>query len=201
MPPSHDQASPELQALLGSLEEACRTVPVSSIAVLIGELARIKSMLWIRMSAPPAPPRVNDPLEELRHLTPSQVAELLNLTEAYVHELCRSRRLPALKQGKYWIIPVGGLRAWLGQTAGQLDRSASGERSSEDATHPPAPRPTTPGHTRAPMRDRVRDVAVLADLHGATARTRRQRQPTEQARLANSGDPTRRPLSENTTGR
>jgi excisionase family DNA binding protein len=168
---------------------------------MIGELERVKSILWIRMTAPPAPPRVNDPLEELRHLTPSQVAELLNLTEAYVHEMCRSRRLPAVKQGKYWIIPVGGLRAWLGQAGSQLDRSGSGERSSEDATPAPTPRPGAARHTRAPTGDRVRDVAVLADLHQATAPRQRQRRPTEQARRASSGDSTRRTLSEDTTGR
>jgi len=49
----------------------------------------------------------------LHHLTPAQVAELLNLTEPYVHELCRTGRVQATKSGKYWMIPVAGLRRWL----------------------------------------------------------------------------------------
>jgi hypothetical protein len=124
MPPSHDQPSPELQTLLGSLEQACRMVPVPSIAVLIGELERIKCMLWIRMSAPPAPPRVNDPLEELRHLTPAQVGALLNLKPGYVHELCRTRTLPALKTGKYWITPLASVRRWLAYQNRDVDGGA-----------------------------------------------------------------------------
>jgi excisionase family DNA binding protein len=61
-----------------------------------------------RETPPPA-----DPVEDLRHLTPQQVAETLSLKAAYVHELCRTGRIPATKSGKYWMIPVAGLRRWL----------------------------------------------------------------------------------------
>ena len=46
-------------------------------------------------------------------MTPEQVAEVLSLKTAYVHELCRAGRIPATKSGKYWMIPAAGLRRWL----------------------------------------------------------------------------------------
>ena len=87
------------------------------IPTLIGDLERLQALLAARLlreawqAAPGA--RASSPLEDLHHLTPAQVAELLNLTEPYVHELCRTGRVQATKSGKYWMIPVAGLRQWL----------------------------------------------------------------------------------------
>jgi excisionase family DNA binding protein len=69
-----------------------------------------------------APPAI-DPVEQLRHLTPQQVAEILSLKAAYVHELCRTGRIPAMKSGKYWMIPMAGLQEWLAYQERDVDRS------------------------------------------------------------------------------
>jgi excisionase family DNA binding protein len=113
--------------LVPALERALDHVPSAEIPALIGDLERLQSLLAARLmreawqAAPGA--RANAPLEDLHHLTPAQVAELLNLTEPYVHELCRTRRVQATKSGKYWMIPVTGLRRWLAYQNRDIDHA------------------------------------------------------------------------------
>jgi hypothetical protein len=94
---------------------------------LLAALERLRALALARLVAVTTnarPDRVDaDSLDELRHLTPLQVAELLNLREAYVHELCRSSQMPAVKRGKYWMIPVVGLREWLTRSRRPIDPS------------------------------------------------------------------------------
>lgn len=117
----------DLSAAIATLERHGAAVPHAEIPLLLGGLERLRATLTARMiretiaASAPAP---TSTLDELRHLTPAQVAELLNLKEPYVHELCRSRKLPATKSGKYWIIPVAGLRDWLMYRDGDIDRAA-----------------------------------------------------------------------------
>jgi excisionase family DNA binding protein len=103
----------EAKSFLAALERSGEAAQPVDIIVLLGELERLKALLWQRLlnaatQAATAPPR--DALDDLRHLTPGQVAELLNVKPAYVHELCRTRRLRAVKEGKYWLIPQAALR-------------------------------------------------------------------------------------------
>ena len=120
MAPRNHAKAPEdstaaLMELVSALERATDKANPRSLSQLLGSLERLKAIAWGRLLATAAPSERTpaEPLDDLRHLTPLRVAELLNLKEAYVHELCRSRQLPATKQGKYWIIPVAGLREWL----------------------------------------------------------------------------------------
>ncbi len=110
---------------LGALGRIADAAAPAEAAVLLGELERLKALVWQRLIAAAAvaaaPPR--EALDDLRHVTPAQVAELLNLKEAYVHELCRTRRLPAVKHGKYWLIPQAALRQWLTYPVGDVDGS------------------------------------------------------------------------------
>ena len=114
---SMDTNPPDTAQLVPALEQALGNLPSAAIPSLIGDLERLQALLAVRLlreawqSAPSA--RAASALEDLQHLTPAQVAELLNLTEPYVHELCRTGRLQATKAGKYWMIPVAGLREWL----------------------------------------------------------------------------------------
>jgi excisionase family DNA binding protein len=114
--------------LVAAIERTTDTATPRSLSQLLGSLERLKAITWSRLLATAAPPERTpaEPLDDLRHLTPVQVAELLNLKEAYVHELCRSRQLPATKQGKYWIIPVAALREWLGRSRRGIDLGRSG---------------------------------------------------------------------------
>jgi excisionase family DNA binding protein len=114
----------ETKGLVIALERAANAAhPVEAIT-LLGELERLKALLWQRLlttatQAAVAPSR--DALDDLRHLSPGQVAELLNVKPAYVHELCRTGRLPAVKEGKYWLIPQTGLRERLVYLRGDID--------------------------------------------------------------------------------
>jgi excisionase family DNA binding protein len=102
--------------LLLSLERTINTAGLPHLVELLGGLESLKAILWQRLvsvTTTRAAPLAMDPVEELRHLTPQEVAKSLSLRAAYVHELCRTGRIPARKSGKYWMIPVAGLRRWL----------------------------------------------------------------------------------------
>jgi excisionase family DNA binding protein len=125
--------------LVSAFERAMDMATSGALAHLLGSLERLKAIAWGRLLATSVPaerPRA-EPLEELRHLTPIQVAKLLSLKEAYVHELCRSRKIPATKQGKYWIIPVAELRGWLGRSQG-IDPRRPGSLGLPDRPGTPA---------------------------------------------------------------
>ena len=99
-PRNHAKASEDsnaaLMELVSALERATDTANPRSLSQLLGSLEQMKAIAWGRLLATAAPPERTpaEPLDDLRHLTPLQVAELLNLKEAYVHELCRSRQIP-----------------------------------------------------------------------------------------------------------
>jgi excisionase family DNA binding protein len=113
--------------LLATLERTVEAAEPLQLVGLLGGLERLKAILWQRLVgvtiSRTMPPPV-EPVEELRHLTPHQVAEILNLKAAYVHELCRGGKIPAIKSGKYWMIPVAGLRQWLAYPKGDIDEGA-----------------------------------------------------------------------------
>jgi excisionase family DNA binding protein len=117
----------ETRDIVGALAHRAQEAGSAEVATLLGELEALKALLWQRLLAAAvtaaAPPR--DVVDDLRHLTPAQVSELLNLKEAYVHELCRTRRLPAVKHGKYWLIPQATLREWLAYRPGDIDGGAA----------------------------------------------------------------------------
>jgi excisionase family DNA binding protein len=139
---------------LEALEQAIATAAAPELAALLGELERLKAAAWRRLVArvvEASSPRELDPLEELRHVTPQQVAELLSLKPAYVHELCRTHRLPARKSGKYWMIPAAGLRRWLASREGDIDarrapalESVNPREGVAAEMHTPAPRRRRP---------------------------------------------------------
>jgi hypothetical protein len=91
------------------LERAVSSAEPRQLAILLGDLERLKATIWQRLllitttqlGAGPV-----DPIEDLRHLTAHQVGALLGLKAAYVHELCRTGRITATKSGKYWLIPL-----------------------------------------------------------------------------------------------
>jgi excisionase family DNA binding protein len=149
--------------LVSAFERAMDMANSGALAHLLGSLGRLKAIAWGRLLATSVPaerPRT-EPLEELRHLTPIQVAELLSLKEAYVHELCRSRKIPATKRGKYWIIPVAELREWLRRAqgidprrAGSLglpDRPGAPVADSGNPDLPPVAPAGAPRRRRAPI--------------------------------------------------
>jgi excisionase family DNA binding protein len=106
------------------LERTASDAEPAKLVQLLGDIERLKASLWQRLlvaTTSQASPAALDPESELRHLTPQQVGEILSLKAAYVHELCRTGRIPAIKSGKYWMIPVEGLRQWLAYQKHDVD--------------------------------------------------------------------------------
>ena len=128
-----DHQDGELRAVLASLEGTINTSDRPTLQQLLPSLERLRAVIWIRLfaGAPPASQVHREPLEDLRHLTPVQVGEFLGMKPAYVHELCRSRRIPAIKQGKYWMIPAGDLHEWLRKSR-RVDARNTGPLPSSD---------------------------------------------------------------------
>jgi hypothetical protein len=113
-------------------DEELASASTPELVALLGDLERLKARCWHRLVTLAAvPPQNATPLEDLQHLTPARVGELLNLTEPYVHELCRTGQLAARKQGKYWIIPVRALREWATEPKGVDTPPATPVRSAD----------------------------------------------------------------------
>lgn len=123
-----DSTHPDATQLVPTLERAIDHVPTAAIPVLIGDLERLQTLLATRLVVETLQmaqgSRPTESLHDLQHLTPQQVGEILSLKAAYVHELCRTGRIPAVKSGKYWMIPVAGLKEWLAYPKPDVDGSA-----------------------------------------------------------------------------
>jgi excisionase family DNA binding protein len=178
-----DETIPQLVA---SFERVADAANASSLAQLLGSLERLKAIVWARLLAAtvPAERLRPEPLDELRHLTPSQVAELLSLKEAYVHELCRSRQIRATKQGKYWIIPVVELREWLVRARGIDPRWAGSvglpgpavtQVPSREGPDRPLPGHTGPRRRQRTLINRMHRQLVSADTAPSSAEDPRSR--------------------------
>ncbi len=115
----------EIAAQLEALDRIVVQGDAAGLPAMIAALERLKTVALARLIALTAHARVDtapaNPMDDLRHLTPLQVAELLNLKEAYIHELCRSTQMPAVKRGKYWMIPVAPLPEWLTRARRGID--------------------------------------------------------------------------------
>ncbi len=119
------EPGPEAE-LFAALERAGEAAEPPQLARVLGEIERLKAIIWQRLvnaTTVQETAQTTDTFQDLRHLTPEQVAEVLSLKTAYVHELCRAGRIPATKSGKYWMIPVAGLRQWLAYQKRDVDHS------------------------------------------------------------------------------
>jgi excisionase family DNA binding protein len=198
---NRNESSGRLGEILIAFEQAVGSVEPGSLPAVLGALERLKALAWGRalesVSRSPSP---WTGLDELRHLTPLRVAELLSVKEAYVHELCRSGRIPATKEGKYWLIPVTALHEWLAKSRQRVDRGLRQQLTSPGANDVPAAHlarhltgngvtasatlraARTPGSRRTPPRDpsaALRRIEHLAG-HGIGAMKSTNRpQPSE----------------------
>src|SRR6266446_5448509 len=96
-----DEGEGHLGDIVAAFEHALASTSPASLPAVLGALEKLKALAWARatdMAGQANPQGATNTLDEFRHLTPLQVAELLNLKEAYIHELCRSGRIPATKE-------------------------------------------------------------------------------------------------------
>jgi len=154
---------PRTAEAIAALRDALEAASAKQLPSLCEEIAKLEAIARIRLiarsrllaSAETAPP----PDDEIRTYTTAQLAELWNLPEPHIRELCRSKRIPAVKNGKYWQIPAVALRAWLdaqgvipsakpgrrlAQSARGFDKDGSHRLPSEDDPGRGAPSPPSP---------------------------------------------------------
>jgi excisionase family DNA binding protein len=149
-----DARGDPLADLLAAVERAAGDAPSPALIRLIADLERVRATLWQRLlltAAAQAAPAPRDSVDDLPHLTPTQAAELLSLKPAYVHELCRTGRIPATKSGKYWMVSVAGLRRWLVSTNRDVDAVGRGRLESLNPRGDTGPRPSA-APSRPPRR-------------------------------------------------
>jgi excisionase family DNA binding protein len=90
------------RTLIASLQKALCAAPASDWPIWLGELERLKAIVWTRIGthgrSPDRPPQ--DP-EDAQLFDIAQVAEQLNIPECRVYELARQGKIGAVKIGKY----------------------------------------------------------------------------------------------------
>jgi excisionase family DNA binding protein len=90
------------QTLIASLEKALCAAPASDWPIWLGELERLKAMVWTRIGTPGrSRDRLPQDAEDAQLFDIPQVAKQLNIPECRVYELARQGKIGAVKIGKY----------------------------------------------------------------------------------------------------
>lgn len=98
-------------------------VPPESIPALMTELAAVQARLVAQLlNAEDVGRRNGDENDAERLFAIADVADRLRLTKAYVYELIRQGRLPAVRIGKYLRVRAADLSRWIEEQLGQVDK-------------------------------------------------------------------------------
>jgi len=107
--------SRDLHQLLADLGQALSEVSPQQAAALLGELERLKALLWIRMMHPSPNHRCHSPTEREADqlLTPEEAGRLLGVTPRWLYR--HANRLPFTKRisRKALRFSEVGLQRWL----------------------------------------------------------------------------------------
>ena len=102
------------RTLIATLEKALCLAPSSDWPTLLGELERLKAIVWTRISTS------GRSLDTLREASEDpelfdipQVAKQLNIPECRVYELARQGKIGAVKIGKYVRVPRKALMIYV----------------------------------------------------------------------------------------
>ncbi|MEO7859884.1 MAG: helix-turn-helix domain-containing protein [Nitrospirales bacterium] len=148
----------EVCTLITLLEEAMAQGKVVDIPGLLGELERLKAMLWSRMVTVSYGPTSHQLHDSATLLTLPQVAMRLAIPEGRAYELARQGTLPTVRVGKYVRVSMVELETWVGQQTTlerRIDRappdfhSARGEKKKCPARALTGTRPQPGGVGRA----------------------------------------------------
>lgn len=109
---SRDQRHQELLSLLRDPAWAT-AIPVTEIPVLVGDLERIKALLFARLVSPDGRSDGQPPAEADRWLAAEEAAAILNVTPRWLYR--HAKRLPFAKRlsRKALRFSEAGLRKWL----------------------------------------------------------------------------------------
>jgi excisionase family DNA binding protein len=105
-----------LRGLLTAIEQNLTELVPRDVATLLGDLERLRAVLWARLTVASASthpvPAVAEPVDRL--LTIPEVATRLGVPTAYAYELARRRQLPVLRVGlRYLRVPAAELSTWI----------------------------------------------------------------------------------------
>ena len=92
----------DYRTLIASVEKALSSAPVSDWPIWLGELERLKAIVWTRIGIHGnSPDKVSQDSEDAHLFDIAEVAKQLNIPECRVYELARQGKIGAVKIGKY----------------------------------------------------------------------------------------------------
>ncbi len=100
---------------LAALERAVAELPADALPGLLGEVERLKALLWVRMMTPQATPsEAPGPANPDHYLTMRQVKERTGLSLSYVYELGRRGilRVRPMGRGRGYRVLLSDLLSW-----------------------------------------------------------------------------------------
>lgn len=112
-PLSAERSRPvDYRPLLTSLEQAVQAVAANECPVLLGELERLKAVLWSRLVHHNAgPPFQRVPVEQENYLTVQQVSAEFHVTPTWLYR--HKKRLPHSQPSrKTLLFPAAAVRRW-----------------------------------------------------------------------------------------
>ena len=118
----------EVCTLIASLEEAIAQGKVMDVPGLLGELERLKAMLWSRVLTVSCRAMSHQLPDTAMLLTLPQVAMRLAIPDGRAYELARQGQLPIVRVGKYIRVSLAELETWVGQQTSlerRIDRASA----------------------------------------------------------------------------
>lgn len=87
-------------------------IPADTVLQLVGELERLKAILWAKLLTPRDHADGKDTDDE-GLLKIEEVAELLGVPKGYVYDLTRRGELPSVRFGKYVRVEGRAIQEWI----------------------------------------------------------------------------------------
>src|SRR5437870_5024119 len=103
----------EYLRFITALEQGLDELTLCDYPALLGQLERLKALVWTRMMSDIHPPTGGN--GEATLLNMQQVAKRVNIPLSCAYELVRQRRLPAVRIGKYIRVDPAELAVWMAQ--------------------------------------------------------------------------------------
>jgi excisionase family DNA binding protein len=107
------RTSGDVSALIALIEQEIAHGKVEDVPAFLGELERLKAILWSKMVTASYSSASNHPSGAVTLLTMPQVAKRLAIPEGRAYELARQGRLPTVKVGKYVRVSMAELETWV----------------------------------------------------------------------------------------
>ena len=167
-------AGPSYSDVLVSLKGALEGLPPADCARVLGDLERLKAILWHRMMTASSGTTSEKQGSEGTLLTLPQVATRLAIPEGRAYELARQGTLPTVRVGKYVRVPLAEFETWVAQRTSlerRIDRASADfhsvltrKKKSEKQKRPFTDASAQPGGSRRQNRGRA-PSKVQANVH------------------------------------